>query len=67
MWRRLCLIPVLLTAACAPQPRPSPAAPPAIGLVRPPAGIDPGIHTTVPNPRPGTTPVIPPDPRIDPR
>jgi hypothetical protein len=43
------------------------------GVIQPPAGIDPGIHTTVPEPRPGTTPVIPPpgtpggDPRVVPR
>lgn len=43
------------------------------GVVRPPEGMDPGIHATVPVPRPGTTLVIPPpgtpggDPWIEPR
>jgi hypothetical protein len=43
------------------------------GVIRPPAGLDPGIHTTVPDPTPNTTPVIPPpgspggDPRVIPR
>jgi hypothetical protein len=47
--------------------------PAARGIIRPPEGIDPGIHTTVPVPDPGTMPVIPPpgfpggDPRIEPR
>ncbi|MBE9607316.1 hypothetical protein IAI18_20805 [Acetobacteraceae bacterium H6797] len=30
------------------------------GVIRPPAQVDPGIHTTVPDPSPNTTPVIPP-------
>ncbi|UFN49689.1 hypothetical protein LPC08_03320 [Roseomonas sp. OT10] len=30
------------------------------GLVRPPAGVDPGIHAPAPDPAPHTTPVIPP-------
>ena len=42
-------------------------------VIPPPAGVDPGIHTTVPEPTPNTTPVIPPpgspggDPRVVPR
>jgi hypothetical protein len=30
------------------------------GVLRPPAGIDPGIHAPAPEPDPRTTPVIPP-------
>jgi hypothetical protein len=30
------------------------------GVIRPPAGTDPGIAAPVPDPTPGTTPVIPP-------
>lgn len=30
------------------------------GVVRPPQGVDPGIHQDAPDPMPGTTPVIPP-------
>lgn len=30
------------------------------GVIRPPGQVDPGIHTTVPDPSPNTTPVIPP-------
>jgi hypothetical protein len=30
------------------------------GVIRPPAGVDPGIAAPVPDPTPGTTPVIPP-------
>jgi hypothetical protein len=30
------------------------------GVIRPPAGVDPGIAAPVPDPHPGTTPVIPP-------
>jgi hypothetical protein len=30
------------------------------GVVRPPAGVDPGIQAPVPVPAPNTTPVIPP-------
>jgi hypothetical protein len=43
------------------------------GVIRPPLGVDPGIQGTVPDPTPGTMPVIPPpgtlggNPRIDPR
>ncbi len=43
------------------------------GVIEPPMQVDPGIQTTVPEPRPGTTPVIPPpgtpggDPTIVPR
>ena len=43
------------------------------GEVRPPPGVDPGIHAPVPAPDPGTTRVIPPpgppggDPRVQPR
>jgi hypothetical protein len=43
------------------------------GVIRPPAGVDPGIRAPAPNPNPGTTPVIPPpgtpggDPRVEPR
>lgn len=49
------------------------AAPPPAGVVRPPAGIDPGIGAPAPMPNPRTTPVIPPpgtpggDPRVQPR
>jgi hypothetical protein len=32
----------------------------ARGVVPPPAGVDPGIQGSVPNPTPGTTPIIPP-------
>ena len=59
----------------APAPWPGPAgAPPAgVGVIRPPAEVDPGIHAPAPNPDPGTTRVIPPpgtpggDPRVQPR
>ena len=43
------------------------------GVVRPPAGVDPGIRAPAPNLNPGTTPVIPTpgtpggDPRVQPR
>ena len=43
------------------------------GVVRLPAGVDPGIRTTVPDPTPNTTPVVPPpgapggDPMVRPR
>ena len=43
------------------------------GVIQPPMQVDPGIQTTVPEPRPGTMPVIPPpgtpggDPTIVPR
>jgi hypothetical protein len=46
---------------------------PPRGVVRPPVGVDPGIHAPVPDPTPRTTPVIPPpgtpggDPRVQPR
>ena len=30
------------------------------GVLKPPSGIDPGIHVPAPVPNPGTTPVIPP-------
>ncbi len=30
------------------------------GVIRPPMSVDPGIQGAVPNPTPGTTPVIPP-------
>ena len=52
--------------------RPGPVAPGG-GVIRPPAGVDPGIRAPAPNPNPGTTPVIPPpgtpggDPRVQPR
>jgi hypothetical protein len=46
----------------------------ARGVIRPPGEVDPGIHRgTVPDPTPGTTPVIPPpgtpggDPTVQPR
>src|SRR5918998_6281788 len=45
----------------------------ARGVVRPPSGVDPGIHAPVPDPAPNTTPAIPPpgtpggDPRVQPR
>jgi hypothetical protein len=32
----------------------------ARGVIEPPMTVDPGIHTTVPDPTPRTTPVIPP-------
>ena len=56
----------------APERRPGSGAPPG-GVIRPPAGVDPGIRAPAPNPNPGTTPVIPPpgtpggDPRVQPR
>jgi hypothetical protein len=56
----------------APREHPGPTSP-SPGVIRPPRGIDPGIHTPVPVPDPRTTPVIPPpgspggDPRIQPR
>jgi hypothetical protein len=43
------------------------------GVIRPPAGMDPGITAPAPVPNPGTTPVIPPpgspggDPTVIPR
>ncbi|UPG71801.1 hypothetical protein MVG78_14800 [Roseomonas gilardii subsp. gilardii] len=48
---------------------------PRSGVIQPPATgqVDPGIRTTVPDPRPNTTPVIPPpgtpggNPQIQPR
>jgi len=33
------------------------------GVIRPPMRVDPGIQGRVPDPEPGTTPVIPPTPR----
>ncbi len=58
----------------APAPeRPAEGAAAAPGVIRPPAGVDPGIHATVPDPTPNTTPVIPPpgtpggNPRVQPR
>jgi hypothetical protein len=30
------------------------------GIITPPTGVDPEIHTPAPDPMPGTTPVIPP-------
>jgi hypothetical protein len=30
------------------------------GVIQPPGNVDPGIQATVPNPRPNSTPVIPP-------
>jgi hypothetical protein len=46
---------------------------PGRSVIRPPMSVDPDIHTTVPDPTPRTTPVIPPpgtpggDPTINPR
>jgi hypothetical protein len=37
------------------------------GIIRPPAGIAPDMTVPAPVPNPGTTPVIPPSPRIDPK
>lgn len=43
------------------------------GVIQPPMQVDPGIQAPVPEPRPGTMPVIPPpnspggDPRVIPR
>ncbi len=60
-------------AVPAPRPGPSGAPPTGVGVIRPPAGMDPGIHAPAPNPDPGTTRVIPPpgtpggDPRVQPR
>jgi hypothetical protein len=42
------------------------AASPRGGEVRPPPGVDPGIHAPVPAPDPGTTRVIPPPERVEP-
>jgi hypothetical protein len=44
------------------MPEAAPGLPPGRtdGVVRPPAGIDPGMRVPAPNPAPGTTPVIPP-------
>jgi hypothetical protein len=59
--------------APAPRRRPSGAPSGGVGVIRPPAGVDPGIHAPALNPDPGTTPVIPPpgtpggDPRVQPR
>ncbi len=43
------------------------------GVIRPPTGVDPGIAVPVPDPNPGSTPVIPPpgtpggDPSVQPK
>ena len=37
------------------------------GVIRPPAGIAPDMTVPAPVPNPGTTPVIPPSPRVDPK
>ena len=57
-----------------PERRQSSGAPSGSGVVRLPAGVDPGIRAPAPNPNPDTTPpVIPPpgtpggDPRVEPR
>jgi hypothetical protein len=44
----------------------------ACGVVRPPAGVDLGIHAPAPDPAPNTTPVVqlpgtPGDPTVEPR
>jgi len=60
------------TTAERPVPPQAPAGPPG-GVIRPPAGVDPGIQAPAPVPAPGTTPVIPPpgtpggDMRVQPR
>jgi hypothetical protein len=60
-----------LLAACtdhAGRPAPGPtrgdAAAANTGLLRPEAGVDPGIRAPLPNRSPTTTPVIPPNPAI---
>ncbi|MDB5374355.1 MAG: hypothetical protein JWP04_2997 [Belnapia sp.] len=71
MTRFLLLGAGLLLAACTSLPsRTGPAAPPPApntGLLRPSLEIDPGIRAPVPSDAPATTPVIPPNPRIDAR
>ena len=42
-------------------------APANTGLLRPEAGVDPGIRAPLPNRSPTTTPVIPPNPSIQAR
>ncbi len=63
---------LLLLAACGGEPvlrSPATAPPPApnTGLLRPSLELDPGIRAPVPNDAPATTPVIPPNPRINAR
>ncbi|MBL6455222.1 hypothetical protein JMJ55_07800 [Belnapia sp. T6] len=74
MTRLLALLLPLLVLACSPAPSRAPGGltrsePPApnTGLLRPEAGIDPGINTNPPSASPGMTPVIPPNPRIQAR
>lgn len=72
-WMILCL--PLLAVACAPSaerrpgtvPMRSESPAPNTGLMRPEAGIDPGIRAPLPNRSPTTTPVIPPNPGIQAR
>ncbi len=49
------------------MPMRSESPPPNTGLMRPEAGIDPGIRAPLPNRSPTTTPVIPPNPGIQAR
>ena len=71
--RSILLASALLLAACGstgPSPRPAANAPPPApntGLLRPSLELDPGIRAPLPNEAPATTPVIPPNPRLDAR
>jgi hypothetical protein len=72
--RRWMILALPLLAACTPNAeRPAPglsrgdAPAPNTGLLRPEAGVDPGIRAPLPNRSPTTTPVIPPNPGIQAR
>ena len=69
--RPILIASVLLLAACGTTTTGSPTAttPPApnTGLLRPSLELDPGIRAPLPGDAPATTPVIPPNPRIEAR
>ena len=63
---------LLLLAACGSEaalrsPATTPPPAPNTGLLRPSLELDPGIRAPVPNDAPATTPVIPPNLRLDAR
>ena len=71
--RPILIASALLLAACGstgPSPRSGPSVPPPApntGLLRPSLELDPGIRAPLPSEPPATTPVIPPNPRLDAR
>ena len=64
--RRILLASALLLAACGGTTSTTPPAP-NTGLLRPSPELDPGIRAPLPGDAPATTPVIPPNPRIEAR